>query len=99
MYSMITGGEDALYIARRLVVVASEDVGLADPQGLPLVSYTCPRSFTSLSRLSFTLRQKAMATYQACQVIGLPECRLNLAVSLLSPLHFPPKQSSHHVSG
>lgn len=38
---MITGGEDALYIARRLVVVASEDVGLADPQALPLV---CPSS-------------------------------------------------------
>jgi putative ATPase len=35
---MITGGEDALYIARRLVVVASEDVGLADAQALPLVS-------------------------------------------------------------
>lgn len=35
---MITGGEDALYIARRLVVVASEDVGLADPQALPLVN-------------------------------------------------------------
>ena len=36
-YRMITGGDDALYIARRLVVVASEDVGLADPQALPLV--------------------------------------------------------------
>lgn len=34
---MLTGGEDPLYIARRLVVVASEDVGLADPHGLPLV--------------------------------------------------------------
>jgi len=34
---MITGGEDPLYIARRLVVVASEDVGLADSQALPLV--------------------------------------------------------------
>lgn len=36
---MLTGGEDPLYIARRLVVVASEDVGLADPHGLPLVSH------------------------------------------------------------
>ena len=34
---MITGGEDALYIARRLIVVASEDVGLADNHALPLV--------------------------------------------------------------
>lgn len=55
---MLTGGEDPLYIARRLVVVASEDVGLGDSHALPL----------------------AMATYQACQVIGMPECRINLAV-------------------
>jgi putative ATPase len=31
---MLEGGEDPLYIARRLVRVASEDVGLADPQAL-----------------------------------------------------------------
>jgi putative ATPase len=31
---MITGGEDARYIARRLVRFASEDIGLADPQAL-----------------------------------------------------------------
>lgn len=54
---MLTGGEDPLYIARRLVVFASEDVGLADNHALPL----------------------AMAAYQACQVIGMPECRINLA--------------------
>lgn len=45
---MITGGEDALYIARRLVVMASEDVGLADPHALPLVSQLLdsPRELT-----------------------------------------------------
>jgi putative ATPase len=31
---MIDGGEDALFIARRLVILASEDVGLADAQGI-----------------------------------------------------------------
>jgi putative ATPase len=31
---MIEGGEDPLFIARRLVVLASEDVGLADSRGL-----------------------------------------------------------------
>src|SRR5260370_11876464 len=31
---MLEGGEDARFIARRLVTLASEDVGLADPQGL-----------------------------------------------------------------
>ena len=33
---MIESGEDALYIARRLVVFASEDIGLADNTMLPL---------------------------------------------------------------
>jgi putative ATPase len=33
---MLEGGEDPLYIARRLVRFASEDVGLAEPQALPL---------------------------------------------------------------
>ncbi|HEX9467635.1 MAG TPA: replication-associated recombination protein A, partial [Acidimicrobiia bacterium] len=31
---MVTAGEDARLIARRLVILASEDVGMADPQGL-----------------------------------------------------------------
>ena len=31
---MVEGGEDPLYIARRLVVHASEDIGLADPMAL-----------------------------------------------------------------
>ncbi len=33
---MLEAGEDPLYIARRLVRVASEDVGMADPQALPV---------------------------------------------------------------
>jgi len=32
---MLAGGEDPLYIGRRLVRMASEDIGLADPQALP----------------------------------------------------------------
>eukprot|EP01012_Entosiphon_sulcatum_P016761 TRINITY_DN21647_c0_g1_i1.p1 TRINITY_DN21647_c0_g1~~TRINITY_DN21647_c0_g1_i1.p1 ORF type:complete len:498 (+),score=78.99 TRINITY_DN21647_c0_g1_i1:25-1518(+) len=31
---MIEGGEDPMYIARRLIRIASEDVGIADPQAL-----------------------------------------------------------------
>jgi len=31
---MLVGGEDPLYLARRLVRMASEDIGLADPQAL-----------------------------------------------------------------
>jgi len=33
---MLEGGEDPMYVARRLVRIASEDVGNADPQALPL---------------------------------------------------------------
>jgi putative ATPase len=33
---MLEGGEDPLYVARRLVRAASEDIGNADPQALPL---------------------------------------------------------------
>ena len=33
---MIDGGEDPMFIARRLVILASEDIGLADPMALPL---------------------------------------------------------------
>jgi putative ATPase len=54
---MIVAGEDPRFIARRLVVHASEDVGLADPTAL----------------------QAATAAAQAVQLIGLPECRINLA--------------------
>ncbi|HEX7048725.1 MAG TPA: replication-associated recombination protein A [Longimicrobiales bacterium] len=33
---MLEGGEDPMYIARRMVRMAAEDIGLADPQALPL---------------------------------------------------------------
>jgi putative ATPase len=33
---MLAGGEDPLYIARRLVRIAAEDVGLADPRAITL---------------------------------------------------------------
>ncbi|KZT72047.1 P-loop containing nucleoside triphosphate hydrolase protein, partial [Daedalea quercina L-15889] len=67
---MLTAGEDPLYIARRMVVCASEDIGLADNHALPL----------------------AMAAFQACQVIGMPECRINLA-HLVSYLAEAPKST------
>jgi len=33
---MLAGGQDPLYVARRLVRMAAEDIGLADPRALPL---------------------------------------------------------------
>ncbi len=43
MARMLEGGEDPLYLARRLIRFASEDVGLADPQALShsLAAYQC----------------------------------------------------------
>lgn len=54
---MLDAGEDIRFIARRMTIFASEDIGNADPQAL----------------------QIAVATAYACEFVGLPECRLNLA--------------------
>ncbi|MGB4863931.1 MAG: replication-associated recombination protein A, partial [Tepidiformaceae bacterium] len=40
---MIESGEDALFIIRRMVILASEDVGLADPQAL-VVAMACQQA-------------------------------------------------------
>lgn len=56
MCRMLDGGEDPLYIARRLVRFASEDVGMADSNALTV----------------------AVAAYQACHFLGMPECDVHL---------------------
>ena len=53
---MLEAGEDPLYVARRVVRFASEDVGMADSRAL----------------------QVAVAAYQACQFLGMPECNVHL---------------------
>ncbi|MDR0982587.1 MAG: replication-associated recombination protein A [Culturomica sp.] len=40
MARMLTGGEDPKFIARRLVILAAEDIGLANPNAL-LIANTC----------------------------------------------------------
>jgi putative ATPase len=40
MARMIAGGEDPLFIARRMIILASEDVGLANPNAL-LIAQAC----------------------------------------------------------
>jgi putative ATPase len=62
---MIEAGEDALFIARRLVVFASEDVGNADPTALQLATST----FLSLERIGMPEGRIPLAqatTYLAC---------------------------------
>ncbi len=58
---MVEAGENPLYIARRLIRFASEDVGLANSKAL----------------------EQAVATYQACHFIGLPECNVILAQAVV----------------
>jgi putative ATPase len=54
---MLEGGEDPRFIARRMVIFASEDIGNADPQALMV----------------------ANAAAHAVDMVGLPECALNLS--------------------
>lgn len=54
---MVAAGEDPLFIARRMVVFASEDIGMAQPTAIVV----------------------ANAVFRACETIGYPECRENLA--------------------
>ena len=58
---MLEAGEDPLYIARRVVRFASEDVGLADSKALEV----------------------AVAAYQACHYLGMPECNVHLTHAVI----------------
>ncbi len=57
----LESGEDIRFLSRRLIILASEDIGNADPQALPL----------------------AVASMQACEFIGLPECQLTLTQTVI----------------
>lgn len=54
---MISAGEDPKFIARRMVIFASEDIGVAQPTALVV----------------------ANSAFRAVEIIGLPECGINLA--------------------
>ncbi len=58
---MLEAGEDPLYVARRLIRFASEDIGLADSRALEI----------------------ALAAYQACHFLGMPECNIHLAHAVI----------------
>jgi len=58
---MLEAGEDPLYVARRIVRFASEDIGLANSKAL----------------------EQAVAAYQACHYIGMPECNVILAQAIV----------------
>jgi putative ATPase len=70
---MIESGQDPLYIARRMVVFASEDIGMAQPTALVV----------------------ANDVFRACEVIGLPECGINLAHGVVYLASAPKDRSSY----
>jgi putative ATPase len=62
---MLEGGEDVRFLTRRLVILASEDVGNADPHALPLaVAAMQACEFVGLPECQLTLAQ--CVTYLAC---------------------------------
>ena len=70
---MLEGGEDPKFIARRIFISASEDVGNADPQAILV----------------------AEAAFKACEVIGMPECRINLAQAAVYMALAPKSNASY----
>ncbi|MGH7856327.1 MAG: replication-associated recombination protein A, partial [Candidatus Binatia bacterium] len=55
---MLEGGEDARFIARRMIVLASEDIGMADPHALPVaVAAAQAVEHVGLPEASFNLAQ------------------------------------------
>lgn len=62
---MIAGGEDPLFIARRLVILASEDIGLANPTGL-LVANACFDSIHKIGMPEGRIPLAQCVVYLAC---------------------------------
>ena len=58
---MLEGGEDARFIARRMVILASEDIGNADPQALPVATAAASAvELVGLPEAQFALAQAAI---------------------------------------
>ncbi len=58
---MLTAGEDPEFIARRMVVFASEDVGLADPAALEVaVAAAAALQFVGIPEAAYNLHQAAL---------------------------------------
>jgi len=59
--AMVDGGEDPRFIARRMIILASEDIGNADPQALPIaVAAAHAVEHVGLPEAEFALAQAAI---------------------------------------
>jgi len=99
---MLEGGEDVRFLARRLVILASEDIGNADPHALPLavaVMQAC--EFVGLPECQLTLAQAV--TYLACApksnaaTVAIGEARHDIREGRLLPV--PRHLQDAHYAG
>ncbi len=99
---MLEGGEDVRFLARRLVILASEDIGNADPAALPLAvaaAHAC--ELVGLPECELTLAHAA--TYLACapksnaSYVGIAEAKADLREGRVLPV--PVHLRDRHYSG
>ena len=99
---MLEGGEDVRFLARRLVILASEDVGNADPAALTLAvaaAHAC--ELVGLPECQLTLAQAV--TYLACApksnaaTVGIGEARTDVREGRLLPV--PVHLRDSHYAG
>ena len=88
---MLEAGEDVRFLARRIVIAASEDIGNADPQALPLaVAAMQATEFVGLPECQLPLAQAV--TYLACApksnaaTVGIGEARRDVSEGRLLPV-------------
>lgn len=62
---MLEGGEDVRFLCRRLIILASEDVGNADPHALPL-TVACSQACEQIGLPECQLTLSQTVTYLAC---------------------------------
>jgi putative ATPase len=108
---MLEGGEEVRFLTRRLVILASEDVGNADPQALPLaVAAMQACEFVGLPECQLTLAQAV--TYLACapksnaSTIAIGEALADVREGRLLPVpvhlrdrHYPGAKRLGHGEG
>ncbi len=99
---MLEGGEDIRFLARRLIILASEDVGNADPDALPLAVATMQAcQFVGLPEAQLPLAQAV--TYLACApksnaaTVAIGEARKDVREGRILPVPIYLRDS--HYSG
>nr|MBS0036835.1 replication-associated recombination protein A [Saprospiraceae bacterium] len=65
MHRMLAGGEDIKFICRRMIISASEDIGLANPNAM-LLADSCFRSAVNIGLPEAEIPMSQTAIYLAC---------------------------------